>query len=658
MSSPRFNCNDQQLLTMMQDDLPHTEAESLLEHIENCEHCQIRLEELAGSQEDWQRVGDLADTQSVPGGLPASGLPECADRPVAWTESMARQLLSPPSHPEMLGRLGRYEVERLIGVGGMGVVFKAFDTELNRPVAVKLLAPYLASSGPARSRFDREARAAAAVVHQHVVPIHNVETERETPFLVMHYVAGESLQSRIERNGPLDLCEILRIGVHVTAGLAAAHQQGLVHRDIKPSNILLEDGVDRALITDFGLARAADDASVTCTGTHVGTPQYMSPEQAQGEAVDQQSDLFSLGSVLYAMCTGRPPFRAETTLGIMRRITDDSPTPIRELNPDAPDWLAKIVEKLMSKSSSERFSSAAEVRDLLEECLSHVQQPTKVELPASIRKLTERSDPKFPLARRSWMATLAVTAGALVAAIVYFIQTNTGVVRVEVLDPSLKVTIKNQTITVDEGNGRPLTLRAGPQLLVVQQGDTKFEAASFQLRRKEKVAFKVELLPGAIVVSKQGDRFKSIPIPMTTPDRKHASVAESERSLRRTRYISDMRLLAAKWTHSGSRAREFAMGILERYRDAKDLHGFEWGYWNRIVHRGRPLFREAAGIRIAVFSPNGRRFAAPTGANTNSVSVFDAATFEVVGKLSGHQRDCARYRLQSRQLADCDKQSR
>ena len=169
---------------------------------------------------------------------------------------------------------------------------------------MKVLAPFLAGSGAARKRFAREARAAAAVVHEHVVAIHDVKSEGESPFLVMQYVAGESLQQRIDREGPLDLCEILRIGMQTASGLAAAHSQGLVHRDVKPSNVLLEEDVDRALLSDFGLARAADDASLTQTGFHPGTPQYMSPEQARGDLVDCRSDLFSLGSVMYVMCTG------------------------------------------------------------------------------------------------------------------------------------------------------------------------------------------------------------------------------------------------------------------------------------------------------------------------------------------------------------------
>ena len=170
--------------------------------------------------------------------------------------------------------------------------------------------------------------------------------------------------------------------MQAAAGLAAAHAQGLVHRDVKPANILLADGIERVKLTDFGLARAADDASLTKTGFIAGTPQYMSPEQARGEAVDQRSDLFSLGSVLHAMCTGRPPFRAETSYGVLRRITDEEPRPIREINPEIPDWLCGIVARLMAKRPDDRFQSAGEVAALLEQCLAHVQQPTIVPLPA------------------------------------------------------------------------------------------------------------------------------------------------------------------------------------------------------------------------------------------------------------------------------------
>ena len=186
----------------------------------------------------------------------------------------------------------------------MGVVLKAFDPSLSRVVAIKVLAPQMAASGAARRRFSREAKAAAAVVHDHVISIYAVDNDPASslPYLVMPCIAGQSLQERIDRDGPLRNEEVLRIGRQTALGLAAAHAQGLVHRDIKPSNILLENGVERVKITDFGLARAMDDASQSQSGVVAGTPQYMSPEQARGETADHRADLFSLGSVLYAMC--------------------------------------------------------------------------------------------------------------------------------------------------------------------------------------------------------------------------------------------------------------------------------------------------------------------------------------------------------------------
>ena len=166
----------------------------------------------------------------------------------------------------------------------------------------------------------------------------------DLPYLVMPYIAGQSLQQRVDRVGPMDLKEILRVGIQTARGLASAHAQGLVHRDVKPSNILLENGVERVKLTDFGLARAVDDASLTQSGVVAGTPQYMSPEQARGEAVDHRSDLFSLGSVFYFMCTGHAPFRASSTPAVLRRVSDEEPRPVRESNPDVPVWLAEIID--------------------------------------------------------------------------------------------------------------------------------------------------------------------------------------------------------------------------------------------------------------------------------------------------------------------------
>lgn len=403
MREQLLQCSDQPLMQLLAAEAQRDIDPTVVKHIEVCVYCQRRIEELAASENQWQTAkANLSSFDSLEysdqekrylaeHNAPKHHNTERLYRDKLWMEEFTRQWLQPPSHPEMLGRIGRFDIERWIGSGGMGVVYKAFDTELNRPVAIKILAPYLAGIGAARQRFGREAKAAAAIVHEHVVAIHNVESNHECPYLVMQYVSGESLQQRVDRVGSLELIEILRIAKQTAAGLAAAHAQGLVHRDVKPSNILLEEGIERALLTDFGLARAADDASLTHTGYHPGTPEFMSPEQARGESVDARSDLFSLGSVIYTMCTGRTPFRAESSYGVLRKITDAEPIAIRELNPAIPEWFERLIKTLHAKDVHARFETASQVHDLLEACLAHVQNPTSVDLPSELRWSSQRS---------------------------------------------------------------------------------------------------------------------------------------------------------------------------------------------------------------------------------------------------------------------------
>ncbi len=306
----------------------------------------------------------------------STGQGEGASSDDAW-----QSLLTPTDDPDRLGDLGPYEISELVGRGGMGVVLRAHEPKLSRTVAVKLLAPELALNPVAVQRFLREARAAAAVSHDHVVAIHSIDDESHPPVIVMEFIQGQSLQQKIDRGGALDVKSILRIGMQTAAGLSAAHRQGLVHRDVKPANILLENGIERVKLTDFGLARAVDDISMTRTGQITGTPQYMSPEQAQGQRVDHRTDLFSLGCVLYAMCTGRAAFRADSAVAVMHRVVHDAPRPIREVNEDIPDWLCEIVNKLLEKEVDDRLASAEEVEDLLSRHLAHLQQPTTVDQP-------------------------------------------------------------------------------------------------------------------------------------------------------------------------------------------------------------------------------------------------------------------------------------
>ncbi len=272
----------------------------------------------------------------------------------------------------------------MLGQGGFGIVLKAFDEKLQRLVAIKVLAPQLAGNATDRLRFLREARA-AAVRDPHVIKVFEVE-EEPRPYLVMEYVRGQTLQDRIDREGPLAVKEILRIGAQVAGGLAAAHRQGQIHRDIKPANILLETpeqpgSAANVKITDFGLAKAVDDATLTASGAIAGTPMYVSPEQARGEPLDPRSDLFSLGSVLYTLCTGVQPFRAGKALAAMKRVCEDTPRPVREVNPTIPDFLSAIVRKLLAKDPGERFQTAAEVAELLQGRLAHLENPSVPPLP-------------------------------------------------------------------------------------------------------------------------------------------------------------------------------------------------------------------------------------------------------------------------------------
>jgi hypothetical protein len=329
-------------------------------------------------------------------------------------EELTLSFLEPCDDPTRLGRLGPYEVTDVIGRGGFGVVFKAFDPSLGRFVAIKVLAPYLASNVAARQRFAREGRAAAAVSHQHVVAIHSVNECNGLPYLVMEYVAGISLQERLDKSGPLDLKEILRIGMQTAAGLAAAHAQGLVHRDIKPANILLEHGVERVKITDFGLARAADDASLTQSGVLAGTPQYMAPEQAMGKALDHRADLFSLGSVLHAMCTGRPPFRAATPLAVLRRICEEEPHPVRDINPEVSTLLEEMIQVLHAKDPRDRLQSGIEVSELLGQHLAHLQHPARVPLPRLPRG-RRKAPPRMPFRRSLAAGILLLALGGVLA---------------------------------------------------------------------------------------------------------------------------------------------------------------------------------------------------------------------------------------------------
>ena len=324
----------------------------------------------------------------------------------------ALTFLAPPTRPDALGRLGHYEVLQVLGRGGFGIVFRAFDQVLQRVVALKVMAPQLAATSPARKRFLREARSSAQVRHENVVQVYEV-AEQPLPYLAMEFIPGETLQQRLDRTGPLDVPEVLRIGRQIAEGLAAAHATELIHRDIKPGNVLLEGGQHKVKITDFGLARTADDASISQSGIIAGTPMYMAPEQALGKKLDRRADLFSLGSVLYQMVAGRPPFRATTAIAVLKRVAEDQPRAIREIIPEAPQWLCDIIAKLHAKDPDDRYQSAREVADVLADCevqlKAHARLKDYSRIPSS---KPQRSG------RWKWLAAAAVLLLPVIALVV------------------------------------------------------------------------------------------------------------------------------------------------------------------------------------------------------------------------------------------------
>lgn len=263
-----------------------------------------------------------------------------------------------------------YELDQEIGRGGMGIVYRARDKRLKRHVAIKLLPPELSFRRDVRSRFLREAETAAQLSHPNIVPIYSVDEVGNLVFFVMACIDGDNLATRLQKRGPLPIDETRRWLQEVSDALAYAHARGVVHRDIKPDNILL-DGIDgRALVTDFGIARAASDSGetsrLTATGVAIGTPAYMSPEQASGDRdLDARSDLYSLGIVAYQMLCGEPPFLGNTTPALLVKHLAETPVPISQRRPDVPPDLAAIVMRLLEKNPDHRFQTANELTQSL-----------------------------------------------------------------------------------------------------------------------------------------------------------------------------------------------------------------------------------------------------------------------------------------------------
>lgn len=360
-------------------------------HLEECEQCRMAVDlitDLSDSDDitqhetsESQFAADsvLCEYDSFevhdPGPDVSSEIaPQQQPTPAPSLDDFVRDLCTPSDFPDSLGRLGQYEILQRIGRGGMGVVYRGHDLKLGRDVAIKLLKPRVAADHSFVERFTREARAAAAIVHHNVITVHAIDEADGIPYIVMEFVPGESLQKRIRRLGPLPLHLVASIGAQIADGLSAAHARRVTHRDIKPANILLVENTNEVRLGDFGLARAEGSDRLTKTGVVLGTPRYMSPEQARGDTVDHRSDLFSLGSVLYTMCVGRAPISGSRQAEVLSAVANARINPIEAIDPSLPDWLTAVVRKLHALNPNDRFQSAEHVASILRRPLGEFDQ--------------------------------------------------------------------------------------------------------------------------------------------------------------------------------------------------------------------------------------------------------------------------------------------
>lgn len=451
---------------------------------------------------------NLGATQQFTGRSDIAGIPVSA---VSRLDKSSTEpvIVSPRDLPIAHELLSGYQIRGVVGKGGMGIVVRARDKKLDRDVAIKFLVPEWAGHEAARERFLREARAAAAIRHDNVVTIHSVREVDGVPLLEMELIQGESLAERIQRTGAMSALEVARLAIQIARGLDAAHKKGLIHRDIKPGNILLEAteevattlvsaderGTCRAKITDFGLARVTSEESLTNSGLIAGTPQYMSPEQAEGKVIDHRSDLFSLGSVMYAMCAGRAPFQADSALGVLRQVSDFAPPSLHERNGKIPDWLLAIIERLMAKKPEDRFQSAGDVVEALRRGYEIAcQSPASDSSPLLTPPVASATASIDHGGGKKWLRLVATALLpiALFAA-VFIIRTSKSEFVLTTQDPAIAAQINaaGGLVVENKATKASYTLMPGPnrlpngnyELIVTAPDGLELTTSRFQLRR-------------------------------------------------------------------------------------------------------------------------------------------------------------------------------
>ena len=582
---------------------------------------------------------------------------EAVDSAMAGVDSF--DFLAPPRLCGELGRLANYRILSVLGAGGMGIVFKAQDTRLNRVVALKVMKPALAASASARRRFVREAQTAAAVEHEHIVAVYEVDEDRGIPFLAMPLLRGETLSARLQREKSLPLSEIVAIGRAAADGLAAAHEHGLVHRDVKPGNIWLEAGTGRLKLLDFGLARSlGDDNQLSAPGTVVGTPSYMSPEQARGEELDARCDLFSLGAMLYHMSTGTLPFPGGTS------STGNQPRAPREVNPLIPPEFSDLIMKLLAEDRRARPSSARAVS----EALASLQRPLAAR-PAPVAGQPRR---RVPVAATAVLLAGVSIAGLAFGPAIFRFATNKGQLVIESEDPDVQLVVKdashvriidpkaNRTIDLTPGEYEielveaPQGLRLSTKELRMSRGGREIVRVWWEkpVVRPDKTSPLDRLNPALIPLEErfswQNDSAKSALVAVLGSGRlRHwndipdLAFAPDGRMLASVSYDGTAQL----WDASNGQPGKTLLGHTHRVHgvafspDGKTLATASWDrtvrLWNVSTGELVPtILKHENSVYAVAFGPRDHQLA--SGSADRTVKLWNSATGDLERTLSGH----------------------
>jgi serine/threonine protein kinase len=515
------------------------ELTQIADHLESCIWCQRTLQSLTSSDTVVESLrGGATAVEQAATRLPDSLLNKLQQIPQSesglgyWNHKFDPQnhplleelknIALPVSHPSRGGRLGHYRILDLLATGGMGEVFKAQDTQLHRPVALKVMLPIIAADPSAKDRFLREARAAASLNCDHIVKVYHVGEDTGLPFIATELLQGESLEAAIRGGRKFSVNEVVRIARDILLGLSVAHASGIVHRDIKPANLWLEtiSGDNfRVKILDFGLARAdLDESQLTHASAIVGTPAFMPPEQARGsKAIDFRSDLFSVGCVLYLLCADQLPFQGETTIETLMAIAMSTPKSPELIRSDVPPELGKLVMELLEKDPKNRPDSADSVISRLDglDSLCSMQRSSQAMVALAEHKSSNTIEPVASPSRNRYWGPIAV-AVALIGvvfwasfAVFYWETPNGRIVRVECNDPNIQVAFGDGELRIANAYTKPLVVQPGAVELKIKKleadgSEFVFESDKLVIKKGDAIALKIELLDKRISIEQIG----------------------------------------------------------------------------------------------------------------------------------------------------------